>query len=508
MGEAGVTMRTHVARWLAAAMFVAGASALPSLHAAASGVPAPDPSCAKQNTARPLNDNTPSVITFVNDTSETVQTVWINFSGKHVVYEQIAPGESYMQGTWLTHPWIVADLSGTCLTLYIDAAKQATVVVGTPPVATPPVATLPPVTPQPTTTPLSIGGGTSPGHTSGGATTVPARSTIASALPTPAEAFSSWKTTFLSAAVAILAILLITFPAQLFNRTFNDHYEEIVAFWERRLPFIKRMRAGLLAEHDRARSRAVVALVVVIGALFGGLLDPNFGFNGQSLTTYAAVVLSTLWGIGLTTLALSGYRRFRHHDSHWTLRALPAGLCIAAGCVLVSRLTAFEPGYLYGVVCGAVFTGALAKHEQGHAVAVATLVTVIAALLAWFAWVPVNGAAGQPGASALLIILDDFLGAVFTAGLIGSAIGMIPLRFLPGGTLAAWHRGVWAAVTFVVTFAFVEIMLNPARGGHPGSAAIETAITLFVIFGGGSVWFAYHYSRKPSPVSESAQVDL
>jgi hypothetical protein len=130
-------------------------------------------------------------------------------------------------------------------------------------------------------------------------------------------------------------------------------------------------------------------------------------------------------------------------EALWGLHALPAGLFIAAGCVIISRLSDFQPGHLYGVVCVAVFTGALAKHEQGHAVAISTLITVIVAVAAWFAWVPVNAAAVQSGASWPLIVLDDVLGAVFTGGLIGSTMGMIPLRFLPGGALAAWHRGVW-----------------------------------------------------------------
>jgi hypothetical protein len=178
-------------------------------------------------------------------------------------------------------------------------------------------------------------------------------------------------------------------------------------------------------------------------------------------------------------------------------------LLIAAGCVLVSRLTDFEPGYLYGVVCGAVFTGTLAQREQGHAVALATLLTVVIAFVAWFAWEPVNTAAATSGAAVPLIVLDDFLGAVFTGGLIGATIGMVPLRFLPGGTLAAWHRGAWAAVTFVVTFAFVEILLNPARGGHPAHAGLGTVIVLFVLFGGGSVLFAYHYRKRPAVVAGS-----
>jgi N-acetylneuraminic acid mutarotase len=364
------------------------------------------------------------------------------------------------------------------------------------PVVPPPAAApLGPSTP-PSAAPSPLPGGSSPsgGHRSGATAAVP--STITSALPKPAEAFSSVQRTVASAAIAAVAILLITFPAQLFNRTFEENYDEIVGFWERRVPWLKRARDSLAGTRDRKGNLVVVGAVLLIGALLGGFLDPHFGFNASAATTYLSVVLAALWGIAVSTSVVFAYRKLRHRDTNWRLRALPAGLLIAAGCVAISRVSDFQPGYLYGIICVAAFAAVLAKHEQGHAVALATVVTVILAFVAWFAWVPVNAAAARPGASWPLIELDDVLGAVFTGGLIGATIGMIPLRFLPGGALAAWHRGVWAAVSGVVTFAFVAIMLNPGRGGSPGRASLVTAIVLFVVFGGGSVLFALYFARR------------
>ncbi|HZS13922.1 MAG TPA: FGLLP motif-containing membrane protein [Candidatus Dormibacteraeota bacterium] len=368
--------------------------------------------------------------------------------------------------------------------------------------ATQPAALPPPVLPG---TGGGAGGGQPPivagGSGSGGggaaSSALHGRSTITAGIATPGQAFSSLQTTVLSAALAVLAIVLITFPAQLFNHTFQENYEDIVAFWERHFGVVRRMRSRIVAHTDRRTHLSIIAAVVLLGALLGGLLDPNFGFNGTSVTTFLSTVAATLWGIAVSTFVIVSYRRLRHRDTQWSLRALPAGLPIAIGCVVVSRLSDFEPGYLYGVVCGAVFTGAsLAKNEQGHTVAIATVVTMLIALLAWFAWLPVNDAAAKPGALWPVTILDDFLGAVFAGGLVGSVIGMVPLRFLPGGTLAAWHRGVWAVVSVLVTFMFLEIMLNPARGGHPGHAAVGTVVALFIAFGAGSVLFAAYWQRK------------
>lgn len=334
----------------------------------------------------------------------------------------------------------------------------------------------------------------------------PPRSTLTSSLASPGDALSSLPHAILNAFIAAIAILLITFPAQLFNRTLQENYDDIVAFWERHVPLVRRLRRRVVEHSDHATHVVIAAAVVVAGAILGGLLDPNFGFNGPSATTFLAVIASTLWGITLSTTVALWYRRRRGRDAQWSLRALPAGLPIAVACVLVSRLSDFQPGYLYGVVCSAVFTAALAKNEQGHTVAIGTLAALGAALVAWFVWLPVNALASGSSPFWPVVLVDDFLGSVVAGGLIGSTIGMVPLRFLPGHTLASWHRGAWAAVSVVSVFLFLQIMLNPARGGHPGHAAIATIITLFVVFGSGSVLFAAYFARrKRLPVTAAAR---
>jgi hypothetical protein len=96
---------------------------------AAAAAVTPDPSCQQVAGHKSLNDNTAATILFVNNTSETVQTFWLNFKGDRVFYSQIAAGESHSQNTWITHPWIVADLSGACLKFYITSTSAPTVVV-------------------------------------------------------------------------------------------------------------------------------------------------------------------------------------------------------------------------------------------------------------------------------------------------------------------------------------------------------------------------------------------
>ena len=125
-------------------------------------------------------------------------------------------------------------------------------------------------------------------------------------------------------------------------------------------------------------------------------------------------------------------------------------------------------------------------------------------VLAWLVWVLINGVATQAGASFALIIVDDFLASVFVVGLVGTMIGLLPLRFLPGWDLQQWNRGAWFACFGVAVFAVVEVLLLPHNDNHSNTPLITT-IALLLIFGGVSIgmreWFARRRWRGNAPVS-------
>jgi hypothetical protein len=340
------------------------------------------------------------------------------------------------------------------------------------------------------------------------------------ALPTPGEAFSSPGRIIASAAISIAALLFITFPANLFNKTFEENYDVIAAWWEPRLRRFRRKRSttgpdaeGPAADSAAASTNGTAAsasaeaaesnsdrvkfvLVVVAGAIFGGLLNPKFGANSASMNSFVATLLAVLVGTVVGMAVGFAYRRRKKYDVTRHFEALPAGLAIAALCVVLSRISNFQPGYLYGVVCGVAFAGTLAKNESGHLVALGHLATIAVAVIAWFVWVPVNHAALHHPGVFPLVILDDLLASLFVGGLVGSVINLIPVRFMPGHTLASWHRGAWMAVFGIAAFGMTEIVLFPSRHNHAGHAPIITIIVLFVVFGGGSLWFREYFSRR------------
>ena len=254
---------------------------------------------------------------------------------------------------------------------------------------------------------------------------------------------------------------------------------------------------GRRVYHRSMRSALIFAVVLLVGATLGGLNDPKFGFNGRSVATYVAVVLAILIGVAVSAAVNSSYRRARGRAVQWQFHALPAGLLVAATCVLISRLSQFQPGYLYGVIVGIAFGGTLTKEEAGYSTALGTLVSLVVAVLAWFAWVPVHTAAAAVNAGFVTVVASDLLASLFIGGLVGSVIGLLPLNFLPGGTLISWKRWVWASVFGLAVFGLLEIELRPqSTAAHPGSAPMITAIVLFVLFGGVSVGMRMFFSRR------------
>jgi hypothetical protein len=203
-------------------------------------------------------------------------------------------------------------------------------------------------------------------------------------------------------------------------------------------------------------------------------------------------------GVALSGLVTGAYHRARKHGKVPTkLEALPFGLLIAAMCVFISRVTGFEPGYLYGIICGVTFTRKLGPSEEGHVVALAAWVRVVLAILAWLAWAAITSDATKPGSFFGTVLVDDFLASLFVSSLVGTVISLFPLRFLPGHKLQAWHKGAWAVTFGISLFVLVQVLLRPhSTSAGTSHAPLVTTVLLFALFGVGSLAFREHFARK------------
>jgi hypothetical protein len=174
-------------------------------------------------------------------------------------------------------------------------------------------------------------------------------------------------------------------------------------------------------------------------------------------------------------------------------------------CVFISRITQFEPGYLYGLIGGVAFTGHLSSREDGHEVAIASVGTLIVSIVAWLVWVPVASAASSDPASFGLAFLENFLAALFLSGMVGLVIGLVPLRFLPGERVARWHRGVWAVLFGVACLAVVEVMIRPQSSAGRHLEPFWTTLGLFVAFGVASILFWAYFKVQGTTTREATR---
>lgn len=336
-------------------------------------------------------------------------------------------------------------------------------------------------------------------------------STIAASLRTPREAFSPAKSIPANASLAALVALFLSFPSSLFNQTFFDNYADIVAWWERRTrrlrdaKWLRALRArrqgrrgAATARSEREAERTKFVVVFVAGAVLASLNDPTFLHSLASLVTLPTVALSMLISITVPAVAALLYHRRRYHRAPWRWHSLPAGLAVGAACVLFSRLTGFEPGYLYGVMCSVLFTRKLGKEPTGHVAFLSTLAVLLVAVGAWFAWVPVAGAAAAHSNSVGLGFLEDFLAATFVGGLVGSFFSLIPVKGFAGFKIRLWNPRAWLALYFVVVLALMQVLLRPStRANAPMShAPLVGTIAAFLVAALGSVVFFEHFERK------------
>jgi hypothetical protein len=237
-----------------------------------------------------------------------------------------------------------------------------------------------------------------------------------------------------------------------------------------------------------------ILLFVLLSAVIYALLDPRVGLDARS----AATIVGLAIGIVVTTVMASApslLDALRNHGK-WRLRALPATLIVGLACVLISRLTGFLPGYLYGVILGFVFARELSHAEQGRANGIAAALLLAMSLVAWFLLALI----GPNPDGFVATLLATTLTTLLVAGLEAVVFGLLPFRFLPGEPLHATNRLLWAALLLVGAFCFFHILINPVSGYLSSSARtpLLTIVTLFVAFGLVSVAFWAYFRNKPA----------
>lgn len=245
-----------------------------------------------------------------------------------------------------------------------------------------------------------------------------------------------------------------------------------------------------------------LAIAIVITALISSFLSPNLGFDETSLATFVGFLVAlAVVMLSFEVPAILEHRRVTGEVGR--LRVLPWALVIAALFVLVSRLAALQPGYLWGVVLGVVFIRTDTSADEGRESAAGALWTLIVAVLAWLAMGWVRAMAGTDP-TFFNVAAQTALAAIVVSGLEAVAFGLMPFRFMPGVAIFRWNRVIWAVLFGVSLFAFFHILIGPTSGylSSLTAPAWLAALGVFAAVGAFTILFWAWFRFRPSPVAE------
>lgn len=285
----------------------------------------------------------------------------------------------------------------------------------------------------------------------------------------------------LSGVVTLGFLFLIAFPSELFNSTYEANYDEVRGWFGLRPKDPDEVRSG-------RQGLLFLAFCIVGGAMYT-LLSPDFDLSWSWLAN--VVGLGVAMALITLTYDLPSVGYFRRFGEHARLLVLPSTLVVAGVSVALSRVIGFQPGYFYGVVAGLAFRRQVGTDVKGRLVAVSAIAVLVLSATTFFLWSPVSEAAGRPGASFWVLLLDAFLAGIFWCGLDSMVLSLLPLRFLQGRDLQQWSRAAWAVLYGLTLFAFVHIMLRPSTGYVADTRVVPLVVAIGLFVGFGVFSFAF-----------------
>lgn len=324
------------------------------------------------------------------------------------------------------------------------------------------------------------------------------RAALASWLRPPSDpGLQSLRRVVIAFGLAVLLVLLIGFPAQIFESTLEKNYERVVG------PI---RRARRRWRTPRLPRPIVFAGFVVLAAALYALTDPTFGRDrDQTVLDTVLDAVGFLVAIPLVTLAFEVpvelYSR-RGRRQRATFQVLPLALIVAVACALLSFVGHFQPGYVYGLIAGyaALRTRRLSSAESGRAVLVGAATVFSIVLLCWVAWGPIDDALKSSGGiGAGHRILDSVLATTVVVGVQALAFQLLPMTFLDGKALATWSRRSWQIVYAIVLFSLIFVTFWPRTRNEGVDPQVISVVALFIGFGAFSLAFWAYFRYAPDP---------
>jgi hypothetical protein len=305
----------------------------------------------------------------------------------------------------------------------------------------------------------------------------PERSTFTERLHTPGELHLDAEHLGQGGLLALLLAALLYLPVTIFNKATEKNHEEIRGWFERPRAVLAAAFGWIPVSH---RPLLTLAGGVLASAWLFSFIEPGFPTEDGALQYLIGMVLgfAVVSTVFFATWRLVLHRLEPEGEGRW--RIFPPYIVLAAFLVVMARLAHFIPGVVLGTVAEYHPARRLSTRTAGIRVLITYGVLIVLGLAAWFAWVPVEHAAAEEGASSLTLILDSALAITFVTALESVAFGLIPMTFLDGADLFRWRKGLWAAMWGGALLWFAVVIMQPALSTY-GEHAAHGSIVWFVL---------------------------
>lgn len=239
---------------------------------------------------------------------------------------------------------------------------------------------------------------------------------------------------------------------------------------------------------------------VAAAGLISCFVDPQFGLNPGSLRLVASVLVGfavdVLLGWVLTVWLV---RRIVPDASH-SYQFKPVTLLVVVAAVVLTRVTGFEPGIVFGLVAGAAFGALAGAAAEGKAALIQTGYAFGAAAVAWVVYGALGGGR-DTGDNVAWTFLLETLGSIAMGGMAALPIALFPLRGLAGHLIWEWSRWVWAGSYAVGLFAFFVVLMPMPFSWQEVHWSLIGWITVYLVylFTALGLWFslARPWRRQP-----------
>lgn len=338
-----------------------------------------------------------------------------------------------------------------------------------------------------------------------GAPVAPSTPSVFSELRVPAETLAPQQV-LTAALLTLVLVILLSLPTALLNSASSTGAEKVAAWHARVAARRAALGSGLptslsvTGEKVRAwwsrastakRGLPLAAATLLAAAIMSGFVDPDFGTSASTPRVLLSIVL------GFTIEVLLGWvamlillpRLIAGVDARLDVR--PATLLIVLGAVIVTRLTGFEPGIVFGLVAGVTVGATLATAARVR-VALAGLGWGYGlALLAWVTFAALEPAvidataASADGLPPLgLVLLREALATMTMAGIAALPVALVPVRGLTGHEVWMWSKPLWAGLYAVALLSFFLVLMPMPFAWAGVEAALATWVTGYLVYAG------------------------